>query len=271
MIEHVCSQFSLKYGVMHEDIGVLRMRIAENVETRTVELPRQLRANYEKTTGWIGRECERLDLEFSSKIALDIVERLQTEGHRYTLELILREFERLMEAIRTELGKRKFAYIAAPLDKYFEQDKLFGDEVYEIFKEARRDVKDAGNALAASLPTACVFYLMRVTEHGLRKLAKKLKVKLTHKGKPCPVEFGDWDKVITAIRNNISSARGLPAGPKRQAKLESYSSAADHCEYMKDIWRNNLAHTRKPYSQPEAIAVLDRVRDFMQFLAGNLA
>jgi hypothetical protein len=48
-----------------------------------------------------------------------------------------------------------------------------------------------------------------------------------------------------------------------------YSDAADHCEFMKDIWRNNVSHTRKAYSDPEAVAVLQRVREFMEFLAVN--
>jgi len=39
---------------------------------------------------------------------------------------------------------------------------------------------------------------------------------------------------------------------------------------MKDIWRNNMAHTRKPYNQTEAVGVMERVREFMQFLGKYL-
>jgi hypothetical protein len=39
---------------------------------------------------------------------------------------------------------------------------------------------------------------------------------------------------------------------------------------MKDIWRNTIAHTRRPYSGPEAIAVTDRVKAFMVRLASEL-
>ena len=72
------------------------------------------------------------------------------------------------------------------------------------------------------------------------------------------------------IKNKITRARTAPAGPKKQAKLEFYSDAADHCVFMKDIWRNNVSHSRKPYKPGEAQAVLERVRDFMIFLADNL-
>ena len=56
----------------------------------------------------------------------------------------------------------------------------------------------------------------------------------------------------------------MPKGPKRQEKLELLSDAADHCVFMKDIWRNSVSHTRNPYKKSEAIAALDRVRDFMR-------
>jgi hypothetical protein len=118
--------------------------------------------------------------------------------------------------------------------------------------------------------TASVFHLMRAAEFGLRALARKLRVKITHKGKNCPIEYGDWEKVITEIKNKIASSRTLPAGSKRQAKLEFYSDAADHCVFMKDIWRNNVSHTRRTYSDPEALAVLSRVKGFMDFLFANL-
>ena len=190
----------------------------------------------------------------------------------YTVDVgdIRRELRAMRKGIEVELGKQCFAHISPTNYKYFEQEKLFGDQVYEKFENARQDLKEAGNCLAASLPTASVFHLMRVAEHGLRKLAKKLKVTLTDKGRSCPIEFGDWNKVITAIRKRIEEAHKLSASPKRKATLEAYSSAADHCEYMKNIWRNNMAHTSKPYEDSEAVTVMDRVRDFMIYLGTNL-
>ena len=183
---------------------------------------------------------------------------------------IARDLKSLRKTIEMELGKRKFVYVEPKNIAYFEQDRLYGDLVYETFQAARQDLKDAGNCLAISLPTACMFHLMRVTEHGLRSLARKMHVQLTHKGKNCPIEFGDWDKLITGIKNKITAARSLSAGSKKQAQLEMYSNAADHCEYMKDIWRNNLSHSRKAYIDQEALAALVRVGDFMTFLAKHL-
>jgi hypothetical protein len=147
------------------------------------------------------------------------------------------------------------------------KEKLFGDEVYSVFGDARDDVRNTGNCIALGLPIASIVYSMRVAEYGLRKLARTLHVRLTHTRRSCAIEFADWHNLITAIKNKIREVRNLPVGPRKQIQLEGYSSAADHCEYMKDIWRNNTAHTRKLYTLPEAIGAFERVRDFMQFLA----
>ena len=66
------------------------------------------------------------------------------------------------------LQNAKFAYIPTTDAKYFENDRLLGDAVFEVFEEALQDVKDAGNCLALAMHTACVFHLMRIAEWRLR-------------------------------------------------------------------------------------------------------
>jgi len=117
--------------------------------------------------------------------------------------------------------------------------------------------------------TASVFHAMRVAEYGLRFLAKRIRATVSHSGKPQRLEYAEWDKVITAIKNKLDPIRRLPSGPQRQSKLEMFSDAADHCTFMKDIFRNNVSHTRKPYKPSEALGVIERVRDFMIFIAEN--
>jgi hypothetical protein len=149
---------------------------------------------------------------------------------------------------------------------FYNDPDVFGVSFKEKYPaRAMREVFDAGNCYAASQYTATVFHCMRVAEFGLRKLAANsfLRVKLMHKNKPCPIEYADWQKVIDAIRSKIARVRRRPVGPKREADLQFFSNAADHCEYMKDIWRNELAHTRRFYNSGEALSVINRVKDFV--------
>lgn len=216
----------------------------------------------------VQQEMEKLGLEASARLTQKLI--YDMASRNLSLESQLEQLDSIRHTIEIEIGQRYFAYIPSPNDKYFEKDKLFGDDVHRIFPDARDEIKDAGNCIAASLPSAAMFHLMRIAELGLRRFAKKLRVTLKHSGKKMPLEFGEWDNVITEIQNKIKASRALPRGPKRQKQLEFYSDAADHCLFMKDIWRNTVSHARKRYKESEAIAAMDRVREFMQFLGKHL-
>jgi hypothetical protein len=189
---------------------------------------------------------------------------------RMTAQILGRELDQLRTTIYAELTIRKFLYIPLDEDKYLRAEMLFGEEVHNAFPDARVEIKDAGTSFAAELYGACIFHLMRCAEHGLRSLARRLKVKVSHTHALIPLDYADWDAVIAGIRNEIAKVRKLPRGPKRQAQLDRYSSAADHCEYMKDIWRNAASHTRRVYIRPDAMQAMDRVKDFMLFLSTAL-
>jgi hypothetical protein len=180
---------------------------------------------------------------------------------QYTRD-VKQELSALRDGIQVELGKLHFASLPAATDQFFEQEKLFGDLVYDKFESARQDVKDAGNCLAAGLPTACVFHLMRVAEFGLRSIARKVGVKLKKR-----LDFATWGEVIQGINRALASVRAQPHGPGRNRKLQFYSDAAEQCMYIKDLWRNEVSHTRKRYTEREAIEATQRLRHFMELLA----
>lgn len=167
------------------------------------------------------------------------------------------------------LKARLFLFIPSDRAAFHQSLALFGDAPY-LFNEAGADMLDAGNSYAANLPNACIFHLMRVSEHGLRAIAGKVRVPLKHKGKKCPIEYADWEKVITGIENKIILIRRKPVGPKKNAELTFYSEAVSHCRHIRDIWRNEISHTRKRFSSPEAFAAMSRVADFMKLLTGGL-
>jgi hypothetical protein len=154
------------------------------------------------------------------------------------------EFTVLRQCIEADLEKRLFAFIEPKrVELSSEMPERWADVLKNI-PDAKADIEDAHLAHSLELHTATVFHLMRVAEHGLRVMAKKMRVSLDLKDKKgiVPIEFADWQKVITAIKNKLSVVGALPTGSKRQAKLEKYSDAADHCVFMKDIWRNTVSH-----------------------------
>jgi hypothetical protein len=180
------------------------------------------------------------------------------------------QFERIEETLITELKGRTFLRIAQEYVRMLDRDDWLGPQLPRAFPEARQDVRDAGTCIATGCGTAAVFHLMRITEHGLRKLAKKVKVTLTHKGRPHPLEYADWNKLITGIRGKITTLKQHPHGRVRDRNLQFYSDLADQCEYMKDIWRNAISHARMQYTAQEAEGVAQRVAQFMNKLTTDM-
>jgi len=194
--------------------------------------------------------------------------RFSEEGHRaWTAERVLDALTDLNGEIQRELEKHRFAHLGSGIDGYFENDYLFGSDVHDKFRTARKDIKDAGNCFAMELYTASVFHLMRVAEHGLRVIAKRTRVTIKDHGVNIPLQFGDWNKVITAIKTKIDTSRNAPANAKREARLNYYSDALDRSLAMKELFRNPVSHTRTTYGKGKALDAMERVQKFMEFLA----
>jgi hypothetical protein len=169
-------------------------------------------------------------------------------------------------ALLGNLSTRFFLFVPADKAKHYQNAEMFGAAVVR-FPEAIEDMSDAGTCYAANLPAACVFHLMRVAEFGLRALARKLNVSLRDKGKPCHIEYATWNKVLEGVDTKIKKLRAKSAGAKKNEELQFYSDAAEHCRHVRDIWRNEVSHTRTRYNEHEAFAAMNRISDFMQLLA----
>jgi hypothetical protein len=175
----------------------------------------------------------------------------------------------LIGCLLSNLQNRFFLFVPNKKFWFYNSVQLFGIASL-TFIDAVHDMRDAETCYALDMPTACVFHSMRVSEHGLRALARKLRVSLTDKRKPCPIEFADWNKVLTGIDGKITKIRQLPSGAKKNNQLIFFSDAASHCTHIRDIWRNEISHTRTRYNDAEALAAMSRVADFMKLLAEKL-
>ena len=174
----------------------------------------------------------------------------------------------LRQAIEADLEKRDFVFIHPDKMKLLFEMEDDWSRIWEIIHKSKPDTKEAFYCYALERNTAAVYHSMRVAEFGLRFIAKKVGVKLKDNGKPQPIEHATWNKVIDGIKTKIAAARAMPHGPRRNRNLQFYSNAAENCTYIRDIWRNEISHTRKDfnYNEGEVLGVLIRVRDFMRFL-----
>lgn len=73
--------------------------------------------------------------------------------------------------LMVELSSAWFLMIPADRRFVYEQpNPIFGEVVYNVFPDARRDIAAAGRCYALDEWTACVMHLMRALEFGLRWL-----------------------------------------------------------------------------------------------------
>src|SRR6266404_247526 len=101
----------------------------------------------------------------------------------------------------------------------------------------------------------------------MRALAKHLKIKKVGK---TALEFCDWGTVANALKAKVNRLQQRPGRTAHKTMLlKRYANAASQADYMNEIWRKDIAHTRGdiPYNPPEAMSVLFRVCEFMQTLA----
>jgi hypothetical protein len=145
---------------------------------------------------------------------------------------------------------------------------LFGERVNENFPSAVEDIKEAGNCYAHGNYTATVFHLMRVVEHGLRALARQLRVTFKSKtGASIPMELQQWEVIIGKIESKIDDISKRPKSKRKSEDLQFYSEAAKEFRYFKEAWRNHVSHSRVIYDKHDAAKVIEHVRDFMQHIS----
>ena len=139
-------------------------------------------------------------------------------------------------------------------------------EVLKKFPSLRADAFAAVDCWCVGHYTASVFQAMRVAEIGLRALAKERKVTIRNK----PLEWANWQDVLTQIGKKIELIGKRRAGPTKDKALGFYQGAMAEFGAIKDTYRNVVMHVRKDYDVHEAASALQHVREFMTRLSRKL-
>jgi hypothetical protein len=183
------------------------------------------------------------------------------DGVSCTRDVVYNECFGLSQSIVNELAERKLVFVRPDLVQYLEQDNLFGRDVEKCFSEAKDDIRDAGNCLAAGLHTAAVFHLMRVAEMGLRRFATKwLRAPVIN-----TINFMTWKQILDAIDVKLKELKGKSRVLEEKRKL--YAAIALDIQAFRELWRNPVMHCRSRYGESQAINALTHVRRFMETLS----
>jgi hypothetical protein len=155
-----------------------------------------------------------------------------------------------------------------------DNEKSFGQKVYDAFPSARLDVKEAGNCLAGDCATAAVFHLMRVAEVALRELARDRRV-IFPKGS---IDQKQWGEILGKLKSQIGDlilkdGKLWPSEDVRQEQVRFYQEALMMFNAFNDVFRRHVAHAREDsiYDTPRAITVWNYTKRFMEWLAPKIS
>jgi hypothetical protein len=216
-------------------------------------LTAMLAAERDKANGEVISLLNKLELPHSAKVAEEML------AGAKTIERLHEALEQLWNSVALELRDRKFY---APVSKfvcYFEQPKLFGDDVFDKFPSARNDIFEAGTCLALERGTACVMHLMRVCEVGIKVLAAALSV----------TQQNNWGAYLREVDQALAAR--IRASGGRSSDEQFYAEARVTLDGVRMAWRNPTMHVENSYSPERAEEILISVRTIMRHLATTLS
>ncbi len=200
----------------------------------------------------VAEHCEKLRLQVAADGAKSIPNTRSSD-----------ELERAVAFVRSAiaigLNNRKFFEPEPQYARYFENPKLFGDEVFAAFPSATDDIAEAGTCLALERSTACVMHLMRASEVALRALANSVGA-----GRQ-----SDWGGYIREIYKELE--KQVKAAGAATSDHQFYAEAAAQIDNVKRAWRNPSMHVDKSYSQPRAEEILLATKSLMSHLAAKIS
>ena len=170
----------------------------------------------------------------------------------------------LADRITDELQDRRFLHVPPEREKYYRQPELFGPEIGKAIPKVAEDLSHAGTCYALGLNTACVFHLMRVMEHCVQRLGRKLRVSID------PTKES-WHKIMLQVHKQIDQ---MPGGVKtsraQTAKKQKFALAAGRLDHVRIVWRNDVMHPKGTYDEGEAMEVLNAIEAFLKSVADLL-
>ena len=210
----------------------------------------------------VSKYCREIGLIQSAKCTERITKELSTR--ETALRDIKSPLDGLQKLINSELEEELFFHVNAEYAKYHHQPFGFdrdGAKPSEAFPSTVSEIEEAGNCLALSRPTACVFHLMRALEPCLCVLSRELSVV-----KHSPT----WHAYLSAFPDAIKA--NFPAKNAADGEMrEFYSGVTERLTWIKDGWRNPTMHSiEATYTESQAVDIYNAVGAFMRHLATKL-
>jgi hypothetical protein len=170
--------------------------------------------------------------------------------------------EAIYSTLKAELQTTKFKMIPKERARYNGGEWLRDSVIQTRFPASFKELERSGTCYSYGQGTAAVFHSMRALEPALIALAA-----------PFPSispTYENWNQIIEQIEKAV---RALGQQPKSQQKIDDetfFGAATSHLYFVKNAWRNHVAHGRDSYSDDEAVKILSHTLEFIESLCPRL-
>ena len=178
-------------------------------------------------------------------------------------------FATLRAVMQSEMHKQLFLSVPFHLKNRYKNEKPMGQEVYDSFPSARRNLTEAGSCLACGLNNASMHHLLLATEIGLRELGRDRQIKYAVSG---DIDFRQWGEIIRELETAVDAIRQWPKSHLRDEAHRFYNAALFELRSFNNGWRQHLAHARDHvFSDKDALALWDHVAQFLIGLSARIS
>jgi hypothetical protein len=230
-------------------------------------------ADFAKGEAWdvFEKACKDIDLDS----AVDQLNRLRRSCEDKTIRRtkLASLLEDLRNRVTDQLGSRAFLYVAPSKVVFWENETLFGEEVFDKISEATTDIYEAGSCFAAGRAGGTVYHCLGIMQATFFKVGRQL-------GCTIDLELDDWKKVNDKIEGALDAKRKIAEAKGKAGDAAAYAQwkkeETAYNELISDVnavaraWRHPSAHFRQTYTIEQAKKVLDKVEDFAKHAASLL-
>ncbi len=218
--------------------------------------------------GFIRQECLGLDLIDSALAVFEYKDHLLDKSLQVTKEQTLARIEEIARAIRRELKRRLFLYIA-PDKAHWYQDPVEGwGEVIKRWDQVRDDIVESSKCFACDRYAAAVFHVILVAEAGAIEVGKLIEISDPKPG---------WNSVLREMDRILHRAKFPDLKPAEQKHYKLLEQLWPLMQGIKDAWRHKISHVENKlvlmtgdFSPQIAEDVIIATRAFMRRLVIDL-
>jgi len=217
-----------------------------------------------KTQGWL-RDVLPILEGLSLGMARYSFEKLANEVEHLPILSIITQTDLVRDGLEQELKQRKFFVLNQDFVRYYNKTALAGEAFKVRFPRGNTELIEAGNCLALDRFTGCVCHAMRAIEFALNALESKLGIT-----RPPEPWQRSWGKVLDRIDVEIETRdKSKPVDWDKEAK--SFKQCSAFLWAIKTPYRDDTFHVTLPYSQQEAMDILDVSLPFLRHVSEKMS